>query len=170
MSLNNISEKAYNESGVREMTKEERKRAMDSMPENFDTQGEPQVGIFWYDEDFDELFGVTKVYVDDLQFNRNGLKTVRNLHKDWWQKQKNRAISKGKDPGIFRKDYTQVPRGRIFQTKDGTFQLMCGKWMDDHIKSLVIEEFQLQGFPLEVIVDVHWEIGHGWSEEYEITS
>ena len=140
---------------------------MDTMSDNFDSQNEPQVGIFWYDVDADELFGVSKEYASELPFNSKGLKTVKALHKTWWQKQKNKAISKGKDPGIFKKDYTLIPRGRVFQTSDGVFQLMCGKWINDHIKNLVAEEFELSGVSFETIVDVHWEIGHGWSEEYD---
>ena len=166
MGPNDISKKFYYEPHTREMSKEERQFVMDSMSDNFDTQNEPHVGIFWYDTHTDELFGVNKEYASELQFNQNGLKTVKILHKTWWQKQKNKAISKGKDPGIFRNEYTIVPRGRIFQTKDGVFQLLCGKWVNDHIKNLVIDEFELRDVPFEVVIDTHWEIGHGWSEEY----
>ena len=69
-------------------------------------------------------------------------------------------------PGIFKKDYTQVPWGRIFQRKDGVFQLMCGSWIDDHIVSLVKEEFDLKNVQFEILIDEHWEIGHGWFEDY----
>jgi hypothetical protein len=34
---------------------------------------------------------------------------------------------------------------------------------------LVKEEFDLQNVSFEVKVDEHWEIGHGWSEEYELS-
>jgi hypothetical protein len=148
------------------MSAAERKKVMASMSDNLEIQDEPQVGIFWYDKEADELFGVSKVHADDLQFNSNGLKTIRTLHKTWWQEQKNRAVSKGKNPGIFKKDYTKIPRGRIFQRKDGTFELMCGSWINEHIVALVKDEFNLQNVSLEVKIDIHWEIGHGWSEEY----
>jgi hypothetical protein len=147
------------------MSATERKDVMSSMSDNFEIQDEPQVGIFWYDKEADELFGVSKVHADELQFNSNGLKTIRTLHQAWWQRQKNRAVSKGKNPGIFTKDYTQIPRGRIFQQKDGVFQLMCGSWINEHIVELVKDEFNLQNVSLEVKIDIHWEIGHGWSEE-----
>ena len=148
-----------------EMSAAERKDVMASMSDNFENQEDPKVGIFWYDEKMDELFGVTASYVDELPFNSNGLKTVRTLHKTWWQEQKNKAVSKGKNPGIFMKNYTLIPRGRIFQSADGVFQLMCGSWINEHIIELVKDEFNLTNVPLEVIVDTHWEIGHGWSEE-----
>ena len=152
----------------REMSKQEQKAVMKTMSDNFEHQDEPKVGIFWYDEEKDELFGVSKIEASDLQFNINDLKTIKTLHKTWWQKQKNKAISKGEDPGIFKKEYTLVPRGRIFQRKDGVFQLMCGSWINDHIESLVKDEFDLQNVLFEKIVDEHWEIGHGWSEEYGV--
>jgi hypothetical protein len=114
------------------------------------------------------LFGISKIEASELQFNYNGLKTIKTLHKSWWQKQKNKAITTGKDLGILIKDYTQIPRGRIFQRKDGVFQLMCGSWIDDHIIGLVKEEFDLKNIQFEITIDEHWEIGHGWSEEYEL--
>jgi hypothetical protein len=165
--LRKLSEEVLKESRtVREMSKEEEQNVMQSMSDNFDIQDDPEVGIFWYDEKNDELFGVNKANINDLQFNGNGLKTISILHKTWWQKQKHRLISKGKDPGIFIKDYTLIPRGRIFQKIDNTFQLMCGSWMNDHIENLIKDEFNLQNVPFEKIVNTHWEIGHGWSEEY----
>ena len=150
----------------KEMSEQEREAVMKTMVENFDYQDEPKVGIFWYDENNDKLFGVTKIEASEIQFNFNGFKTIKTLHKTWWQREKNRCLSKGEDIGIFNIDYTQVPRGRIFQDKNGTFQLMCGSWINEHIIDLVKEEFDLQNVLLEVNKDEHWEIGHGWSEEY----
>ena len=149
------------------MSEQERKIVMKTMSDNIANQDEPKVGIFWYNEDTDELFGINKIEASDLQFNYNGLKTIKTLHKSLWQKEKNKAVSKGKDPGIFIKDYTQVPRGRIFQRKDGIFQLMCGSWINEHIIDLVKEEFDLNTVKIEIKIDEHWEIGHGWSEDYE---
>ncbi|MDR2481579.1 MAG: hypothetical protein LBD07_04720 [Spirochaetaceae bacterium] len=166
--MGELFEEVIQESHLREMSEEERQNVMKSMTDNFDAQDDPKVGIFWYDQNNDELFGVSKVNADDLQFNNNGLKTISALHKSWWQKQKNRAVSKGKDPGIFAKNYTEIPRGRIFQRKDGVFQLMCGSWMTDHIEELVKDEFDLKNSSVERTIDIHWEIGHGWSEDYQL--
>ena len=166
--MGKLFEAVLQESCLREMPEEERRKVMQSMADNFETQDDPKVGIFWYDSNRDELFGVSKVNAGDLRFNTNGLKTISTLHKSWWQKQKNRAVSKNEDPGIFAKDYTQIPRGIIFQKKDGGFQLMCGSWMNDHIEDLVKDEFDLQNVPLERTIDIHWELGHGWSEDYQL--
>ena len=43
---------------------------------------------------------------------------------------------------------------------------MCGSWINDRIVELVKDEFNLGDVPLEIKIDTHWEIGHGWSEEY----
>ena len=160
--LGQMSEKTQ----YREMSGEEQKAVMKAMSDNFEFQDEPKVGIFWYDERADELFGISKIEASELQFNINGLKTIKTLPKTWWQKQKNKAIFKGEDPGIFEMEYTKIPRGRVFQREDGVFQLMCGSWINDHIEVLVKDEFDLQNVPFEKIVDEHWEIGHGWSEDY----
>jgi hypothetical protein len=163
--MGKLFEEAQQESYLKEMSEEERRNVMKSMSDNFEFQDDPKVGIFWYDPANDELFGVSKVNAGDLQFNRNGLKTISTLHKSWWQTQKNRALAQKKDPGIFAKDYTHIPQGRIFQRKDGGFQLMCGRWMNDRIEDLVKDEFDLRKVPLEISTDIHWEIGHGWSED-----
>ena len=148
------------------MSATERKGVIASMSENFDNQEKPKVGIFWYDETDDELFGVTATYADQIPFNSNDRKTERTLHRTWWKKQQERAKAKNLLTSVFMKDYTQVPRGRLFQRKDGTFELMCGSWINEHIVELVKDEFNLQNVSVEVKVDTHWEIGHGWSEEY----
>jgi hypothetical protein len=148
------------------LSETERSRVMASMSDNFEIQEDPRVGIFWYDAQEDELFGVTSTIASELPFNANGKKTVGTLHKTWWKKHQERAKAKGQLTSKFMKDYTQTPRGRIFQIEDGHFELMCGSWINAHITSLVKDEFNLHTGPLEVIVDEHWEIGHGWSEEF----
>lgn len=163
--MSNPPEGALQESPVSALSKEARKSVIQSMADNFDAQDEPKVGIFWYDSDSDELFGVTAVEACDIPFDSQGRKTVRMLHKTWWKKQQQRAKAKGQEDGKFITDYTQIPRGKIFQTKSGVFELMCGSWITESIIDLVKDEFNLYGIQLEVKIDTHWEIGHGWNEE-----
>jgi hypothetical protein len=144
---------------------QERKDIMDLMRSFMDSQDEPKVGIFWYDSEVDELFGVTKIGVTELIPNSKGNKTVRTLHKNWWKKQEMRDRAKGVKDSVYYTDYTLTPRGRVFQNADGSFRIMCGTWMTDEIKDLVIDEFDLQGQNVHVVQDVHWEIGNGWDEE-----
>lgn len=169
--LEQIFEQVLEESSLKiahykEMSEQERKDVMETMTNNFNHQDEPKVGIFWYNENDDELFGISKIGINEIQFNLKGLKTIGILHKSWWIKQQMRAKAKNQNDSVFLQDYTQVPRGRIFMTKEGLFQLMCGSWINEHIINLVKDEFDLKNVPFEVRIDEHWEIGHGWSEEY----
>ena len=150
---------------IQTMTQTERKEVIAIMQESFDSQESPMVGIFLYDAGKDELFGVSAVIATDLAPLNNGKKTISLLHKTWWKKQEMRAKAKKETQSIFLKDYTQVPRGRLFQRQDGAFELMCGSWITDHIVDLVKDEFNLNDVPLEVKIDTHWELGHGWSDE-----
>ena len=152
------------------MTGGERRDVMDSMSANAGGQDEPQVGIFWYDSGAGDLFGVSKTYAGDLPFNSKGIKTERTLHKKWWDKQRFSAKSRGKPLGVFAADYTEIPRGRILQREDSTFRMMCGSWVRDvgqaFIEDLVKDEFNLRGVPFETVIDTHWDIGHGWSQDF----
>jgi len=144
------------------MTEQDRKKLISAMSDNFDKQDKPKVGIFWYDSEKEELFGVSKINADELNFNYNGLKTIGILHKDWWKKEREKLLFKKKPLGIYGSDYSQIPRGRIFQREeDGVFQLMCGKWITDQIAEMVKIEFDLCNVPFERIIDIRWEIGHG---------
>ncbi|GHV56662.1 hypothetical protein FACS1894182_03670 [Bacteroidia bacterium] len=149
------------------MSEQEREEMLTIMSDNFDYQSLPKLGIFWYDPHKDELFGVTKIEAMDVPFvNDKALrKTVRSLHKDWWKKQEMRLKAGREKNHIFGHDYTKIPRGRLFQRRDEVFEVMCGSWMTPHIMDLVIEEFDLQKQTVEPVIDEHWELGHGWSEE-----
>ncbi|MDR0789739.1 MAG: hypothetical protein LBO06_02970 [Bacteroidales bacterium] len=147
------------------MSEEERQEMMQIMQDNFDFQDEPKLGIFWYNKYDDELFGVVKSDARDVAFARSmPRKTISSLHKSWWKKQEMRYLAGREKNSIFRQDYTQIPRGRLFQRRDGTFEIMCGSWINEHIKELIIEEFDLQKAKVEIVIDEHWELGHGWNE------
>jgi hypothetical protein len=127
-----------------------------------------EVGIFWYDKDLDELFQVHSIPACEL---KEGQLTYPKLHKTIWQKLRQKAIyhkKEGKkyDP-VYLQDYTQVPRGRIF-LKNGTFTVFTGSWLTPEIKEMIIQEFNLQESTVEFRIDIHWEIGHGWSTEEDI--
>lgn len=150
------------------MVAKERMEVM-ALMKSFDDGGqgidEPCVGIFWYSADKDELFGVTKERADSIPLDANGRRTVPTLHKDWWRRRAARDKARGRVGSIYMADYTMIPRGRIFQTEDGVFRVMCGHWMTDHIMELIEDEFYLDGQNVQVELDEHWELGHGWSDE-----
>lgn len=138
------------------------------MSENIQYQDDPCVGIFWYDRNEKELFGIYSTLAEDTQFSDVSIfdqkaRTCRQLHYNIWDKNKR----KNKD-SRFRADYTKVPRGRIFQLEDGTFVVCVGKWFNTNKEclDLVLDEFQLPIDKTEVKVDSHWDIGHGWSDKF----
>lgn len=137
------------------------------MKENMNHQDDAEVGIFWYDPEADDLFGVKSASVDDVPYYRSTLfgtevKTCKPLHYKVWE----REYFRGKDKR-FQGDYTRVPRGRIFYVKDRGFVVITGSWIDDYpeAKEIIRYEFKLPE-DTEFQIDSHWDIGHGWSDKY----
>jgi len=138
------------------------------MAENIQYQDDSEVGIFWYDPENDELFGVKSADVNDVAFYKSTLfggkevKTCRPLHYKVWEKE----YYRGKDQR-FHGDYTLVPRGRVFFVKDEGFIVVVGDWINDYpqAKLLIISEFNLPA-NTEFIIDTHWNLGHGWSDKF----
>lgn len=137
------------------------------MSDNVSRQDDSEVGIFWYDIDDQELFGIRSADVNDVPYFLSSLfgcevKTCRPLHHKVWQKEHFR----GKDER-FNGDYTRVPRGRVFYVKDKGFIVVVGSWIDDYpeAKQEIITEFNL---PQDTIFqkDSHWDLGHGWSDKF----
>lgn len=128
----------------------------------------PKVGIFWLDVADMSLYGVEK---GDAEKYDNGARqfTFPKLHKTYWQKQHHRAVAKNDTSSIFynEHDYTQIPRGGIFVI-DGSYVVKVGDWYHSVDKEkfceLVQDEFNLPD-DFRVETDIHWDLGHGWSEE-----
>ena len=137
------------------------------MRPGFDSESAPKVGIFWYDPDIKELFGVVKVSANTLRFNAVYKKTVDTLHKHQWNEERKRALRYG-GASYFDQDYTAVPRGRIFEYRNSGFKVFTGSWINDHpgAVNLIMAEFNLENVTVEWVQDEHWEIGRGWSEEF----
>lgn len=135
---------------------------MNAMLESMQYQDEPKVGSFWYDLDNDELFGVYSMLAEDAKPYKSEFgeetRTGTRLHEQIWK----REYFRGKDKR-FQGDYTQVPRGRVFQIGN-QFVVMTGQWIDDYpqVKDEILFEFDLPN-NTEFRKDEHWDIGHGWS-------
>ena len=91
---------------------------IDAMKDSFSIQDSPMVGPFWYDPEEQELYGVRAEFAIDKQFYKSSqfkteVKTGKMLHQKIWQKE----FFRKKDPR-FSGDYTQKPRGRVFEFKD----------------------------------------------------
>ena len=148
---------------------EEHQSLVDSMSLFLDN-GKPKVGIFWYDTANRSLFGVEKMDAEQAIFV-NGRATISKLHKTYWQKQHHRAEAKGDTSSIFYKEhnYTLIPRGRIFLDEaSDRFYVCVGNWLHDvdaeKLHELIEDEFNLP-VNFEFVIDYHWDLGHGWSEE-----
>ena len=119
---------------------------------NVDQDG-PLVGIFWYDTEKEELFGVQNSLVTgnhrrmpsiDLELLLTSVTTDRRTHRSIW----NKEAKKGKDKR-FSGEYENTPRGRVVQF-DGPQQgyryaVFTGKWIKEHpdAKEKILWEFQL---------------------------
>lgn len=132
--------------------------------------GKPKVGIFWYDMANGSLFGVEKMDAEQAVFV-NGKATIGKLHKTYWQKQHHRAEAKGDTSSIFyaEHNYTMIPRGRIFLDEaTDRFYVCVGHWLNDidqeHFREVLEDEFNLPP-DFDLVIDIHWDLGHGWSEE-----
>ena len=136
---------------------------MNNMIEVMEVQEQPKVGSFWYDITNDELFGVYSMLADDAKPFKSEYgeetRTGTMLHEQIWKKEQFR-----KKDSRFSDNYTQVPRGRVFKIGD-RFVVMTGDWIDKHpsAKAQIIFEFDLPE-DTEFRKDIHWDIGHGWSD------
>lgn len=137
------------------------------MASNIDKQDDSEVGIFWYDSDNNELFGIKSADVNDVPFYKSTIfddevKTCTSLHYKVWDRESRR----GKDKR-FSGDYTLVPRGRVFFVKDRGFVVIVGDWIDKYpeAKDEILFEFNLPE-NTEFQKDPHWCIGHGWSDKF----
>jgi hypothetical protein len=129
----------------------------------------PEVAIFWYDTENQELLEAHSIPIDELPEYQI---TYPKLHKTIWQKLRMSALNKLKNNpnyiSIYLDDYTDIPRGRIFYNRtDKEFHVVTGKWINDYsnAKQLIINEFNLQNSNVLFKVDKHWNIGHGWGTE-----
>ena len=137
------------------------------MADNNQYVDDPYVGLFWYDSDNQELFGVYSVLAEDTNwyysdtFHEN-VRTCRPLHYALWQK----GVNKGRD-SRYKADYTSVPRGRVFEVQNQGFVVCVGHWIEQYseAKGVILTEFQLPD-DTEFRIDSHWDLGHGWSDKH----
>lgn len=161
---------------TRKSTDKEHEDAISTM-RNFMAPENPKVGIFWYDYNKEELFGVNKTEVTPEMMKQKQV-THPKLHRNYWQKWHFRAVAKHDTESIFYKEhnYTLIPRGRIFLS-DGKFSVMVGDWIEkgindkpinaEKLHDLICDEFDLPE-DFDFIIDSHWNIGRGWSEKENI--
>ena len=131
----------------------------------------PSVGIFWYDTEEHDFFGVykrelTPKMIEDVADKGLPFINYPKLHRQVWKEQYFRALSQHK-PTRFTGDYTMIPRGRVAWSID-KFVVFVGKWAEgkeEELTKLREKYFALPFF--EFIYDEHWDLGHGWSGDFQ---
>ena len=126
----------------------------------------PSVGIFWYDNEEHEFFGVCKQEVTPKMTEAaavNGIPYINypHLHRQIWAKEYFQAQANGVQTK-FTGDYTQIPRGRVTWNIN-KFVVFVGKWVEpiqSELTALIDKHFHLPYF--EFVYDYHWDLGHGW--------
>lgn len=141
----------------------------ETMLNNIDIADEPYVGIFWYDVNKEELFGIVSAIASELKPVKSQLfdkevKTCGTLHYQVWKKEHN----KGKDFRFRDSNYTVYPRGRVFEVGSDKYVVCVGEWIKNHpeAKEIIMDEFQLPKDKTEFKIDIHWDLGHGWSDKF----
>jgi len=146
---------------VTQISSADNKLLMEAMHDTVDLQDEPKVGLFWYNPERNRLVGVFSVHASDLSYNAKGRKTLRTLHHTSWQKVRENAILDGSNDKIWQEeDYTQIPRGRVFQIdRMGTasFEVLVGSWIHEYPQAarLIIEEFNLKEGEFDFVESEH---------------
>lgn len=147
------------------LSPEESKAQMASM-KAFDEEM-PSVGIFWYDQNEKDFFGVCKSELTPKMVEEaaeKGLPFINytKLHRQIWAKEYYRAQANNEQTK-FTGDYTQIPRGRVAWNIN-KFIVLVGQWAEpiqDELSDLIEKYFHLPYF--EFVYDPHWDLGHGWS-------
>ena len=119
----------------------------------------PSVGIFWYDTEEHDFFGVykrelTPKMIEDAADKGLPFINYPKLHRQVWKEQYFRALSQHK-PTRFTGDYTMIPRGRVAWSIN-KFVVFVGKWAEgkeEELTKLIEKYFALPFF--EFIYDEH---------------
>ena len=158
---------------IKTISADEHEALIETMRDTVGSQDEPKVGLFWYDPKQKCLTGVKDAYASELSFNAKGRKTVKALHAKVWGEIRGAAIDSGiaQDLGGVLDEYTQVPRGRIFQVdRMGTggpyFEVLVGGWIHEYPEAagIIVDQFNLGDADFDFIESHHWNIGCGTSE------
>ena len=146
---------------------QEESSVMSQMMANRGKDGEPKVGIFWYNRATNQLFGVISHRVSDYTKANasNGRITCSEMHEDVWKKEYRIQRYQHGGQGPFIGAYQDKPRGRIFyHIEDGTYEVAVGKWIEEYPQAydLILKEFNLPPEKTKAKYAIHWDIGQSW--------
>jgi Txe/YoeB family toxin of Txe-Axe toxin-antitoxin module len=140
---------------------------MAQMAANRGKDGEPKVGIFWYNRATNQLFGVVSHRVSDYTRANasDGRITCSEMHEDVWKKEFRIQKYQHGGQGPFIGAYQDKPRGRVFyHMDDGTYEVAVGKWIEEYPQAyeLILDEFNLPPEKTTAKYAFHWDIGQSW--------
>ena len=146
---------------------QEEESVMDMMSANRGKDGEPKVGIFWYNRATNQLFGIVSHRVSDYTKANasDGRITCSEMHEDVWKKEYRIQRYQHGGQGPFIGAYQDKPRGRVFyHIEDGTYEVAVGKWIEEYPQAygLILEEFNLPPEKTKAKYAIHWDIGQSW--------
>lgn len=152
------------------MSEEEYNSIIDIMRQYKDAEDKPQIGIFWYSPEKDQLVDVYVQDFDSVELHPNGKRISTKIHQKVWEKNyyKARAKQDKEKLAYYEQDYAWIPRGRVnFNEKENRFEVMTGDWFDQYpnLANDIIMEFQLPAENTVFLKGEHWQLGHGWSED-----
>ena len=148
---------------ILEASQEDHEKIMTLMSKIPSKDKEPKLGIFWYSPERKKLIGVTTCgLLSDNLVEWDSLVTLGEFHEDNYVGDiYARGLSK-------EKDYTKIPRGRVFfDPSSSKFRIFIGAWIDEcgDAYQLILKEFNLENQNYEFKYDEHYEIGHGQSKD-----
>lgn len=148
-------------------SEQEEHSVMSQMEANRGKDGEPKVGIFWYNRATNQLFGVVSHRVSDYTKANasDGRITCSEMHEDVWKKEFRIQRYQHGGQGPFIGAYQDKPRGRVFyHIEDGTYEVAVGKWIEEFPQAydLILEEFNLPPEKTKAMYAFHWDIGQSW--------
>ena len=145
----------------------DKKSVMEQMAANRGKDGEPKVGIFWYNRATNQLFGVVSHRVSDYTRANasDGRITCSEMHEDVWKKEFRIQKYQHGGQGPFIGAYQDKPRGRVFyHMENGTYEVAVGKWIEEYPQAyeLILDEFNLPPEKTKAKYAFHWDIGQSW--------
>ena len=146
---------------------EDERAVMEQMSGNRGKDGDPKVGIFWYNRATNQLFGVVSHLVSDYTKANasDGRITCSEMHEDIWKKEFYKQRYQHGGIGPFIGAYQDKPRGRVFyHMEDGTYEVAVGKWIEEYPQAydLILKEFNLPADKTSAKYAYHWDIGQSW--------
>lgn len=140
---------------------------MNQMAANRGKDGEPKVGIFWYNRATNQLFGVVSHRVSDYTKANasDGRITCSEMHEDIWKKEYRIQRYQHGGQGPFVGAYQDKPRGRVFyHIDDDTYEVAVGKWIEEYPQAyeVILNEFNLPADKTKAKYAIHWDIGQSW--------